>query len=185
MEIKITGNQLWKLLQIFSWIIFFGLLVEAGAIIVNTVITLFINPDGVRNYWEAKDYLGRLHQFDRSHFIVLTVIMIIVSILKAIMFYLIIKLFSDKNLNLSQPFGAIISRFAVNMSWLSLGIGVFAHGGFKFTRWLTEKGMPPADLQALHIAGADVWLFMAVILFIIVQLVKKGIALQTENDLTI
>jgi hypothetical protein len=51
--------------------------------------------------------------------------------------------------------------------------------------WLTKQGVKSADLQSLHIAGADVWLFMAVILFVIVQIVKRGIEIQRENDLTI
>jgi len=71
------------------------------------------------------------------------------------------------------------------MSYLALGIGIFSLYGFKYTLWLTGQGVKTADLQALHIAGADVWLFMAVILFVIVQIIKRGIEIQTENDLTI
>jgi len=37
----------------------------------------------------------------------------------------------------------------------------------------------------LHIDGADVWLFMALVLFVFAQVFKKGIELQNENDLTI
>ncbi len=51
--------------------------------------------------------------------------------------------------------------------------------------WLTKQGFEIADLQSLHIGGADVWLFMAVILFVIGQIVKRGIEIQNENDLTI
>lgn len=36
-----------------------------------------------------------------------------------------------------------------------------------------------------HIAGADDWLFMAVILYVIVQIVKRGIEIKNENNLTI
>ena len=41
------------------------------------------------------------------------------------------------------------------------------------------------DTQLLHLGGADVWLFMAVILFIIAQIFKRGIEIQTENELTV
>ena len=70
MEIKITTNQVLKVLQVLSWIIFFGLSVEAGAIIVNTIITLFINPAGVENFWEGSDYLSSLYKFDQGYFFV-------------------------------------------------------------------------------------------------------------------
>ncbi len=96
MEIKITTNQTLKVLQILSWIIFIGLCIEAGGIAVNTIITLFINPPGVENFWEGADYLSSLYKFDHGHFFVIALAMIIVVVLKAIMFYLIVKLFVEK-----------------------------------------------------------------------------------------
>lgn len=185
MEIKITTNQILKVLQILSWIIFFGLCVEAGGITVNTFITLFINPAGVENFWEGKDYLSGLYKFDHGHFLVITLIMIIVAVLKAIMFYLIVKLFVAKRLNLSQPFSMELRHFILLLSYLALGIGLFSHSGFKYSLWLAKQGVQSANLQSLGIAGADVWLFMSVILFVIVQIIKRGIEIQTENDLTI
>src|SRR4051812_43170307 len=104
MEIKITTKHILKVLQILSWIIFIGLCIQAGGIIVNTFITLFINPAGVKNFWEGSDYLSGLYQFDHGYFITITSIAIIVAVLKAIMFYLIVKLFADKKLDMSQPF---------------------------------------------------------------------------------
>lgn len=185
MEIKITTQQTLKVLQILSWIIFIGLCVNAGGITVNTFITLFLNPAGVENFWDGKTYLSSLYQFDHGHFFVITLTMIIVAVLKAIMFYYIVKLFVEKKLNISQPFSIELSRFILILSYLALGIGLFSHVGFKYSAWLTQQGAQTADLQSLHIGGADVWLFMAVILFVIVQIVKRGIEIQTENDLTV
>jgi hypothetical protein len=47
MELKITSNQIFKVLQILSWFIFIGLCIEAARIVVNTFITAFTNRDGV------------------------------------------------------------------------------------------------------------------------------------------
>ena len=184
MGITITTNQVLKVLQVLSWIIFIGLCVEAGAIIVNTIITLFINPPGVENFWEGPTLL-ELYRFDRGHFTVVALVMIIVAVLKAIMFYIIVKLFVDKKLNMSRPFNAALRSFMVKLSYLALGIGLFSHSGAEYCAWLVQQGSKPIDLQVLHIAGADVWLFMAVILFVIAQIVKRGIEIQSENDLTI
>lgn len=185
MEIKITTNQMLKVLQVLSWIIFIGLCIEAGAIVVITFISVFINPAWADHFWEDTGYLSSLYKFDKGHFIVVTVIMIIVAVLKAIMFYSIVKLFVDKKLNISQPFSTALARFILKLSYLALGIGLFSNSGAKYTAWLTKQHAATANLQSLHIAGADVWLFMAVILFVIVQVVKKGIEIQNENDLTI
>jgi len=45
--------------------------------------------------------------------------------------------------------------------------------------------VPVLSLQQLHIAGADVWLFMGVILLVVARIMKKGIDMQLENDLTV
>lgn len=185
MEIKITTKQILKVLQILSWVIFIGLCVEAGGTLINTIVTLFINPSGVENFWEGADYLSSLYTFDPGYFFVLTLIMITVAILKAIMFYLIVKLFVDKKLDMSQPFSMELKSFILNLAYLGLGIGLFSHSGAEYSKWLEAQGLSTANLQALHIAGADVWIFMAVILFVIGQIVKRGIEIQHENDLTI
>ncbi|MDQ0640435.1 hypothetical protein QF042_004000 [Pedobacter sp. W3I1] len=185
MEIKITTNQILKGLQVLSWIIFIGLCVEAGGIIVNTIITSFINPHGMRNFWDREGYLSSVYKFDQGYFMVITLVMIIVAVLKAIMFYLIVKLFIDKKLSISRPFSLELKHFILMQAFLVLGIGFFAHLGYKFTIWLTEKGVGVANLHSLNMDGADVWFFMAVVLFIIVQVVNKGIEVQQENDLTI
>lgn len=46
-----------------------------------------------------------------------------------------------------------------------------------------EVKMP--DVQTLNIGGADVWLFMGITLFIIAQIFKRGIEIQSENELTV
>ena len=185
MEIKITTSQILKVLEILSWIIFIGLCIEAGGIAVNTFITLAINPLGANNFWEGADYLSSLYNFDHGHFFVVTLIMTIVAVLKAIMFYLIVKLFRDEKLNLSQPFSLDLKRFILKLSYLALALGLFSYYGYNYSEWLAKQGLETADLRSLNMAGADVWLFMAVILFVIVQIVTRGIEIQNENDLTI
>lgn len=184
MELTITTKQTLKFLEVLSWIIFIALCVEAGAIIVNTLITTFINPKGAENFWEKIDFTS-IYEFDKGHFLVLTILMSIVAILKAILFYLIIKLFTNKNLSFSKPFNSEVRSFILNLSYLALGIGIFSNAGARFFHWLTTQGIEPTDMQELHLDGADVWIFMAVIFFVIAQLVKRGIEIQTENDLTV
>ena len=41
------------------------------------------------------------------------------------------------------------------------------------------------DIQYLKFGGADVWLFMGIILLVIAQIFKRGVEIQSENELTI
>ncbi len=184
MELKITTQQILKLLQVLSWIIFIGLCVEAGGIIFSTIYSFAINPAHTRNFWEGADLSG-LYDYDHGHFVVMVIFMTIVAVLKAILFYLILKLFLDKKLNIVQPFHPALRWFLSNAAYLALGVGLFSYFGCNYARWLTTQRVAMPDPQSLQLGGADVWLFMAVILFVVTQIVKRGIEIQQENDLTI
>lgn len=186
MEIRITTKQVLIVLEVLTWIIFIGLCVDAGGMLVNTILSIFFpEPDRAGNFWTGSAYLSHLYSRDMGHFIAVTVIMNIVAVLKAILFYLILKLLSERKLNLSHPFNNDIRSFIAKFSYLAVGIAFFSKFGFEYTEWLTTQGFDVASMEALKIAGGDVWIFMSLVLFVIGQIVKRGIEIQEENDLTI
>lgn len=184
MEIKIGTAQILKVLTVLSWVIFVGLCIQAGGLLFNTVFTMTFSAAGAKRFWQEID-LSNLYAYDKGHFLALAAIMCIVALLKALLFYLIVKLLHNKKLNLSQPFNTDLRRFLLNMSYLALGIGIFSYWGLGYTERMVKQGVEMPDVQKLLIGGADVWLFMSVTLFIIAQIFKKGIEIQTENELTV
>jgi len=181
---KITTKQMLKILYILSWIIFVGVCIEAGGFIFNAFFTLVINPVGAKHFWGQVD-LSSLYAFNRGHFFAATSIMSIVAVLRAVLFYLVIKVLSVKKLNLVQPFNGEVGRFIFNMAYMALLIGLFSWWGAQYTGWLVRQGVKMPDIQYLRLSGADVWLFMGITLLVIAQIFKRGIEIQTENDLTI
>ncbi len=184
MEIKISTELKLKILYILSWIVFIGLCIEAGGFIFNTLFTSFFNPIGANYFWKEID-LSDLYKFDSGYFCVIGFLMSLVTILKAILFYLIVKLLHDKKLDLSQPFTHEFRHFIIIASYLSVGIGMFSFWGAKHVEWFVAQGVKMPEIQVLKFGGADVWFFMAITLYVIAQIFKKGIEIQTENDLTI
>ena len=184
MEIKITTKQILKVLHILSWVIFIGLCVEAGGILFNAFYTLMLNPIAAKNFWKEVD-LSSLYNFDKGYFITETLLMSIVAIMQAILFYLIVKILHNKKLNLTQPFNTEMKIFISNVAYWAIGIGLFSYWGTNNTKWLVAKGVTMPDVQSLGLGGADVWLFMGITLLVIAQVFKRGIEIQTENDLTI
>lgn len=183
MEIKIGTTQILKLLHILSWIIFLGLCIEAGGLIFNTVYAMY-KPVVAGHFWNGLD-LSALYTSDKGHFLTQTALMSIIAVMKALIFFLIIKLFYDKKFSFSRPFNPAIKRMVFNTAYLCLGAGLFSKWSANYAAWIQEKGIPLPDVEALQSGGADVWLFMAVVLMVIGQVFKKGIELQTENDLTV
>jgi hypothetical protein len=173
-----------KALQVLSWIIFVGLCVEAGGFITNSIATLMLSPEGSGKFWKEVD-LSALYHFNQSHYVVMTSLMIIATVLKALMFYFIVKIFHDKKLNLSKPFNQVMKRFILVIAYLALGIGLFSFWGTKFAAQLMNQGVPLPDIEQLRFGGADVWLFMGVTLLVIAYIFQKGIDIQNENDLTV
>lgn len=184
MDIKISTKQILNFLYILSWIVFVALCIEGGGIIFNSFFTQVINPIGAKYFWNKID-LSALYSFDSGYFLVITVLMSIVAVMKAILFYLIVKILHDKKLNLSKPFDKSLEKYIFKFSYLALGISIFSYWGIKNRAWTVNQGIQIPEMDKLGFGGADVWLFMAILLFIIAQIFKRGIELQEENDLTI
>ena len=86
---------------------------------------------------------------------------------------------------MSQPFNKKVRRFIFLLSYAALLIGLFSLYGVKYTEWLTKQGIKMPDTQYMLLGGSDVWLFMAVVLFVIAQIFNRGIEIQSENELTV
>jgi len=182
-NMKISSKQMLKILYVLSWIIFVGVCIEAGGFMVNAVFAL-ANPMVVKHLWQEVD-LSDLFRYDHGYFFVITLIMSIVAVMRAWLFYLIIKILHDKKLNIAQPFSKEVGRFIFTISYVVLLIGLFSWWGVKYAEWLAKQGVKMPDIQYLRLGGADVWLFMSVTLFVIAQIFKRGIEIQTENELTV
>ncbi len=180
---KINSNWTLQLLYILSWILFIGLCVDAGSFWAYVILT-WVNPADVKFIWEKVDLAG-LYSYDRGHFFAETLIIGMVAVMRALLFYLIVKLFHDRKLNMTRPFNQDLGRFIFRMSYVCMLVGVFSYWGINYAGWLVRKGVKMPDAPNLQLGGADVWLFMGVTLLVISQIIKKGIEMQTENELTV
>jgi ABC-type multidrug transport system fused ATPase/permease subunit len=141
-------------------------------------------PIVAEHFWNNTN-LSALYAFDKGHFMVQTFLMSIVAILKALLFYLIIKLFNDKKFSIEQPFSKEITSMVFLIGWLCLGAGFFSGYASGYATFIEKQGVDMPDVENMRVGGADVWIFMAVALFVVGQVFKKGTELQTENDLTV
>lgn len=181
---KTRTKQVLKIVYILSWIIFIGVCIEASGSIFSAFYTLVINPVNAATFWVGND-LSSLFKYDPGHFFAETLLISIASVMKACIFYLIIKILHDKKLNMSQPFSSEAGRFIFRISYLALLTGLFSWWGVKYTEWLVKQGVRMPDTQHLRIGGSDVWFFMGITLFVIALIFKRGIEIQSENELTV
>lgn len=174
----------WIILNVISWIIFVGVCIDAGGVFTNTIYSIFFNASLASHFWGYLD-LSKLFEFNQTAFVSLTALMSVVTILKAILFYFIIKIFHDKKLDFSNPFNPGLGNYIYKIAYCTLGIGLFSKWGGDLSNWITSQQISVPPIQELKMGGADVWLLMTFIIFVFAFIFKKGIELQSENELTV
>ncbi len=167
------------IMKIISWIIFIGLCIKAGALIISTSISLFINQEAARDLYLGLD-LFNLYEYDKWYYIAVISLIISIAVLNAYMFYLVIKIFLK--FDLKNPFTPHAADLISKISYVALGIGILSIISNDYNKWLiTHRVDPYLTLDF----GSEALLFMAGILFIVAYIFKHGVKIQSENDLTI
>lgn len=171
---------IFKALHVVAWVIFVGLCIEAGALIVNFVISIF-KPEIISNLYQKLD-LSKMHQQNKWAFWGMYSFILVVSILKAILFYVVIELLYK--LDLSKPFSSYASGKISSIANYTLSIGIISYIAKEVANNLTHHGYDTDKLDHF-LVDSQAFILMAAIIFVISQIFNKGIELQNENELTI
>ena len=171
---------IWKALWVISWIIFIGFCIETGAFLFNYIFSLF-RPEATNNLYNGLN-LSDTYLRSKVVYSFLFSFIIVISGLKAFVFYQVIKIFMK--LNLVKPFSEEVSQLITGISYFSFAIGIISEIAHKFTKNIVQKGYQVDTIEKFWNDSA-VFLMMAAILYIISLVFKKGIELQNENDLTV
>lgn len=169
-----------KALHVLSWIIFIGLCIESGALIFNFTYSIY-QPIAAHNIYKGMD-LSSLQENNFAHFIGLMSFIVVLSTLKAYLFYLVIKIFMK--LNFVKPFSEDIVKLIEKISSEVFSIAIVGLVAEQYSKRLLQSGYEISHTQE-YWKDSGAFMFMAAIIFVIAQVFKKGIELQNENDFTI
>lgn len=175
---KTQTTTVLTIMKVLIWIVFIGLCIKTGALIISFLISLFGNPLAAYDLYLGFD-LSSVQELGQWHYICYISTLIIFTGLKAEIAYLAIKIFMK--FNLEHPFSESVSQLIGRIARMALiaGILVILLGGY--VGWLTETG----NIEISGWEGGEGFLFLAGIVFIIAQVFKRGVELQSENELTI
>lgn len=167
-------------LNIITYIIFIGLCIQTGTFLFNFVF------DHLRPQFSDQLYLqlGLKETFEQNIGVYNTLMItsIIVSGLKAFLFYLVIKLI--EKVNIDQPFSESVEKGLLRISSFVLIIGLLGKVAQKIADAFIEKGYNVGIIEQ-YWDDADTFLLFSAVIFVIAHIFKKGIELQQENELTI
>lgn len=163
-----------------AWLIFVGLSIEAGGLLVNFIFSLF-KPEFLPNLYQKLDLTALYKESSMVFFGVYSFILTI-SILKAVMFYMVIRLMHK--MDLAKPFSAFVAGQILIISWYTLSIGMLSYIARQITENLMHYGFAANELTQFW-ADSQAFILMGAVIYIIATIFKKGVDLQNENDLTV
>jgi len=177
---KKMDNIVFKGLFVVAWIIFVGLSIEAGAIIVNFVFSIF-KPEFVGKLYQKLD-LSALYRQSQMSFYTIYSFIIVIAVLKAHLFYLVVEMMHKLDLN--KPFNNLVSKQITKISYLTFSIGLLSYVAQETVGRIIRKGY---EVGSLHQFWTDskAFILMAAVIYVISVIFSRGIELQNENDLTV
>ena len=175
-----TNNFVFWGLHIVAWLIFVGLSIEAGGLIVNFFFSLY-KPEFVQNLYEKLD-LSEIYNSSRLAFFGIYSFILTISILKAFLFYIVIRLM--QKMDLSKPFSTFVATQIKLISYYTISIGLLSSIASQLARYLMHHDFVTDNLNRFWTDG-QAFILMGAVIYIIATIFKKGVDIQDENDLTV
>lgn len=177
---KKIDNIVFKGLFVVAWIIFVGLCIETGAIIVNFVFSIF-KPELVGRLYQKLDLSVMYRQSQMSFYTIYSFI-IVIAVLKAHLFYLVVEMMHKLDLN--KPFNNLVSKQITKISYLTFSIGLLSYVAQETVGRILRKGYEVGSLNQFW-TDSQAFILMAAVIYVISVIFSRGIELQNENDLTV
>jgi hypothetical protein len=174
------SNFIFIILQIVTWIIFVGLCIEAGGLIVNFFFSLY-KPEFVQNLYQKLDLSEMYHRSQWAFFSMYSFVLII-SVLKAYLFYVVIILMIK--LDLLKPFSSFVSAQIAKISYFTLSIGLLSYLARETAKNLQHRGFEIDTLSQFWV-DSQAFILMAAVIYVIASIFSRGVEIQNENDLTV
>jgi hypothetical protein len=175
-KIKTRTETILTIMKVLTWIAFIGFLIETGALLFSFIVSN-VAPGKLGNLYKISD-LSSILEYDFIHYSWAVSFLVAASAMKAFLCFLIIKTMSE--VNLQNPFKTEVVETLERMSHLLIGIWIIAVLNNAHNEWLMKR-----TASIVLNGGSGEYLFIAGLVFIIAQIFKRGVEIQTENELTV
>ncbi len=163
-------------MNVLAWITFIGLMVEAGAILVSYGVSI-ANPKGAMKLYKGLNWYS-LRQYDFWHYTGIVSMKAAILCVEAYASFLVIKVLST--IKLTNPFTMEVAKRLEKIAYTLLlaWVAVMIYNGQ--LRWLSKE---VTGLEANRLSPD--FIFYTGLVFIISQVFKRGVEIQSENELTV
>ncbi len=175
-----TNNFVFWGLYIVAWLIFVGLSIEAGGLLVNFFFSMY-EPEMVPVLYQKLD-LSAMYEKNRLAFFGMYSFILSIAILKAVLFYIVIRLMHK--MDLQKPFSSFVSKQIMLLSSYTLSIGLLSYLARQNAKNLMHHGLVTGNVNRFW-EDSQAFILMGAVIYIIAIIFKRGVAIQNENDLTV
>ena len=177
---KWTHQPILMLITVIIWSIFIGLCIQAGTLIFTFTYSL-IQPIISKDLYEGLN-LFSLQTQSKWQYITLVSLLISISILKAQLFYTMIRIFIK--IDLVHPFSKGIAILISKLSYIAFTLGVTQFLSGRFVKTLDTKVFQLMGVDN-HLSSSFEYFLISALIFAIAQVFKRGVEIQAENELTV
>lgn len=168
--------QILRVMHILAWVAFIGFSIEAGSILISFGISFF-NPEVAKNLYKGLNVYD-LRSINLWYYTQRVSFLIAIPMLKAHASYLVIRTLS--RFNLKNPFTMEVAGKLEKISYLLLGTWVVTLLSNASTKWILKN---TGELYGTYESGE--FIFIVGLVYIFSQVFKRGVEIQSENELTI
>jgi len=126
--------------------------------------------------------ISALEVLSRVEYNVVMIFLILSSATKAYLVYRVIQILSK--INLIQPFNQNMASLITNINYVALAIGIIEVMADSYLEFLSGSSMTRLPLKSF-VENDNQFLFLAGIIFIISIVFKRGLEIQSDNNLTV
>lgn len=177
---KWTKQPILMLITVIIWSIFIGLCIQAGTLIFTFTYSL-IQPIISKDLYEGLN-LFSLQTQSKWQYIALVTLLISISILKAQLFYTMIRIFIK--IDLVHPFSNGIAILISKLSYIAFTLGVTQYLSGRFVKKLDTEVFQLMGVEN-HLSSSFEYFLISALIFAIAQVFKRGVEIQAENELTV
>lgn len=168
------------LLTIIIWSIFIGLCIKGGTLLFTSVYSIF-SPSVAKDLYKGLD-LSVIREWHKGYYIVAVSLLIGILASKAYIFFLVIRVFLK--IDLVHPFSKEVSILISKIGKVTVQVGVLIIIAMAYFRWLSSNTSHwPATGGFL--SGSFEFLIMGAVIYAIAMVFKRGVEIQSENELTV
>lgn len=175
-----TRNWVFTGLKFVAGVIFIGLSIDVGALIVNFIFSLF-NPEIVKNLYHNLD-LSEMYENSKPVFFGMYGLILAIAVLKAHLFYIVVVLVTK--IDLSKPFNNFVSKQIYRISYFTLAIGLLSYIARQWAKYLKHNGFFIDQLNKFW-TDSQAFILMAAVIYIIAIIFSKGVEYQEEIEETV